>query len=80
MVYRETTFLLGGAITIALGIALAAGLVWAGAGVEYVSAYLAVVLAFVLGAFFVYVSRAEARARRAMVGPEGVVPQPPSRP
>lgn len=61
---RESTFSIGGLLTIGLGVALAAGLVWAGAGVEYVSAYLAAALGVVLGSFFVYAGGAEARERR----------------
>jgi hypothetical protein len=63
-VQRETTFQLGGALTIALGLALAAGLVWAGAGLDYVSAYLGAGFGVLLGSFFVYVGGAEARVRR----------------
>src|SRR5208282_3809912 len=53
---RETTFWIGGFLTIGLGLALAVGLGWAGAGVEYSSAYFAVALAMVLGSFFIYVA------------------------
>ena len=61
---RETTFWLGGALTIALGLALAAGLVWAGAGVDYATAYLGAGIGVLFGAFFIYVGGAEARERR----------------
>ena len=60
---RETTFLIGGALTFGLGIALGAGLFWAGAGVEYIDAWLASGLAMGFGAFFVYVARDEHRDR-----------------
>ncbi len=49
---------------IAMGIALAAGLVWAGAGWQYAGGWLSAVLAVGLGAFFVQVGRAEGRERR----------------
>jgi hypothetical protein len=67
MVLRETTFLLGGALTIGLGVALAAGLVWAGAGAAYFSAYIGCGLAVLLGSFFLYVGSAEGRERRAFL-------------
>ncbi|MCI4342766.1 MAG: hypothetical protein L3J92_01430 [Thermoplasmata archaeon] len=60
---REKTFWIGGALTIGLGLAFAVGLVWAGAGVEFSSSYLAVAFALVLGSFFLYVAGAEARER-----------------
>jgi hypothetical protein len=63
-VLRETTFWLGGVITIALGLSFAVGLVWAGAGLDFVSAYLGVAFALGLGSFFIYVGAAEARERR----------------
>ncbi|HYA57013.1 MAG TPA: hypothetical protein VEH57_00885 [Thermoplasmata archaeon] len=61
---RETTFLVGGALTIALGVALGAGLLWAGAGWDYVGAWLAAGMAVGFGWFFVYVARDEGRQRR----------------
>jgi len=64
---RETTFWIGGALTIGLGLALAAGLVWAGAGVEFASAYLGAGFGVLLGSFFIYVGGAEARERRAFL-------------
>jgi hypothetical protein len=60
---RETTFLIGGALTIALGVLLGFGLFLAGAGVEYVDAWLASGIAVGFGAFFLYVARAEHRDR-----------------
>lgn len=60
---RETTFRMGGLLTIGLGAALAIGLVWAGAGVEYLEAWLASAIAIGFGAFFVYVARDEHRDR-----------------
>ena len=56
---RETTFFIGGWITVTLGILLAFGLYVSGAGVEFVDAWLASGLAVGFGAFFLYVSRAE---------------------
>lgn len=71
-VLRETTFLLGGALTIALGVGLAAGLVWAGAGWIFFEAYLSAVLAVGLGSFFLYVASAEGASRRQrLADPEG---------
>jgi hypothetical protein len=61
---RETTFWIGGALTIGLGVALAAGLVWAGAGPGYASAYLGAGLGVLLGGFFLFVGREEGAARR----------------
>ena len=60
---RETTFWIGGALTFALGVALAVGLYWAGAGVEYFDAWLASALALGFGVFFVHVAREEHRDR-----------------
>jgi len=60
---RETTFLIGGALTVGLGVALAGGLFWAGAGAEYSDAWLASAMAMGLGGFFVYVARDEHRDR-----------------
>jgi len=62
--FRETTFRVGGAVTIALGVALAAGLLWAGAGLEYLDAWLAAAFAVVIGAFFLHVAAEERRFRR----------------
>ncbi len=64
MVLRETTFLIGGALTIGLGVALGYGLYYAGAGLYYFGAWLAVGIAVGLGAFFIYVGRAEGEDRR----------------
>jgi hypothetical protein len=61
---RESTFLIGGALVIALGVALAAGLVWSGAGWAYFNGWIAAGIAIGLGAFFVYVARQEGRVRR----------------
>ncbi|HTT16761.1 MAG TPA: hypothetical protein VMH49_05340 [Thermoplasmata archaeon] len=60
---RSTTFFLGGGVVIALGLALGAGLWWAGAGVAYATAWLAAGIAVGLGSFFVAVGR-QARAYR----------------
>ena len=68
MVLRETTFVIGGALTIALGLALGAGLFWAGAGFEYLDAWLAAGIAVGFGAFFVYVGRSEGAERRRTLG------------
>jgi hypothetical protein len=60
---RETTFLIGGVLTVALGVLLGAGLYLAGAGVEYFDAWLASGIAVGFGAFFLYVARDEHRDR-----------------
>ncbi|MGA8710315.1 MAG: hypothetical protein WB786_03680 [Thermoplasmata archaeon] len=60
---RETTFGIGGILTIALGVLFAAGLFLAGAGFEYASAWLACGIAVGFGAFFLYVARDEHRDR-----------------
>ncbi|HTS33330.1 MAG TPA: hypothetical protein VMI55_05265 [Thermoplasmata archaeon] len=61
---RETTFRIGGALTVALGLLLAAGLVWAGAGLDFFGGYIAAGLAVGFGAFFFWVGGAEGRERR----------------
>jgi hypothetical protein len=61
---RETTFRIGGVLTIALGVALAYGLFIAGAGIEFADAWLAAGIAVGFGAFFLYVARDEGRTRR----------------
>ena len=60
---RETTFFVGGAVVIALGVLLGFGLWYAGAGVVYWSAWLSAGISVGLGAFFLRVGR-EARAYR----------------
>lgn len=64
MVLRETTFVIGGALTIALGILLGGGLYLAGAGIALFDAWLGAGLAVGLGSFFLYVGRAERDDRR----------------
>ncbi len=61
---RETTFVLGGALVIALGVAFAAGLAWAGAGWQYAGGWAGAAFAVGFGAFCVYVGRAETADRR----------------
>jgi hypothetical protein len=76
---RETQFLVGGGLTIALGASLIGLLVWAGAGFDYFGGYLGSGLAVGFGAFFVYVGRSERRERAPLlVAPE--LPPPPSPP
>ena len=60
---RETTFWIGGMVTIALGVILAVGLYLAGAGIEFADAWLACGVAVGFGAFFLYVARDEHRDR-----------------
>ncbi|HXQ48369.1 MAG TPA: hypothetical protein VN842_01120 [Thermoplasmata archaeon] len=75
---RETTFWLGGALTIGLGLALAAGLVWAGASLDYFAGYMGVAFGVALGSFFIYVGGAEARERRAFLAEADRSSQAPS--
>jgi hypothetical protein len=70
MVLRETQFFVGGLLTIGLGLALAYGLVWAGAGFDYFGAWIAVGGAIGFGAFFLYVARDEHRNRLAFLAAE----------
>ena len=71
MVLRETQFFAGGLLTIALGVALAYGLLWSGAGAEYFGGWLAAGLSVGLGAFFLYVARDEHRTRLEYLAAEG---------
>lgn len=78
---RELTFWIGGAIAIALGAALAAGLLWAGAGLVYFDAWLAVPLAVVLGVFFLHVGSEMRRYRTQYLrAAEAGEPLPPGGP
>lgn len=63
-VLRDTTFVIGGGLVIAMGAALLLGLVWAGAGWQYASGWFGGILAIGFGAFFVQVGRAERAERR----------------
>jgi len=63
-VLRETTFVVGGGLTVALGAALVVGLALGGAGVAYFGAWLGGGLTIGMGAFCVYSGRAETRERR----------------
>ena len=74
MVLRETQFFVGGLAIIALGLALGYGLFWAGAGWNFFGAWLAVGFSVGFGAFFLYVARAEHRARLAYLAAEGLGP------
>lgn len=60
---RETTFRIGGALTVALGAGLAYGLYSAGAGIDFLDAWLAAGISVGFGAFFLYVAHDEARTR-----------------
>jgi hypothetical protein len=79
---RETTFRLGGALTIALGGALAAALYLAGAGWVFFDAWLGAGLCVGFGVFFLYVAEDEGRTRREQLrtleapspGPPGARP------
>jgi uncharacterized membrane protein len=78
---RETTFLLGGAIAIGLGILLAGGLLGARGGWPFLDGWLSAAFSVVIGGFFVHVAREERRYRaeylRAL---EAGVPPPPGGP
>lgn len=71
---RETTFAIGGALTIALGVLLDIGLYFAAAGIEYLDAWLAGGIAVGLGAFFLYIARGEHRERLAFLRNAGAAP------
>jgi hypothetical protein len=75
---RETIFLIGGVLVIGLGIALAAGLLWARAGWWYVGPWTGVPVAVGLGSFFIYVSREEGAERRRFLAGYGPEARPPS--
>jgi hypothetical protein len=75
---RETTFWIGGVLTVALGVLLGAGLFYAGAGAEFANAWLACALAVGFGAFFLYVARSEHRARLAFLAESAN--EPPEKP
>lgn len=80
---RETTFRIGGALTVALGVGLAYGLYLAGAGIDFFDAWLAAGISVGFGAFFLYVAHDEARARREYlrsVEPSSELPSAPRRP
>ena len=64
---RETTFWIGGLLTMALGVLLALGLFFAGAGFEFADAWLGCGIAVGFGGFFLYVSREEHRDRLAFL-------------
>jgi hypothetical protein len=75
--FRETTFRIGGVLTIALGVALAWGLFLVGAGIEFADAWLGAGIAVGFGAFFLYVARDEALSRREFLRAseeEGIAP------
>jgi len=75
---RETTFWVGGILTIGLGVALVAGLAWAGAGWDYLDAWLASGMAVGFGAFFLSVGRGEHLERlRFLAETEKTPPTPP---
>ena len=75
---RETTFFVGGALVIALGVALGIGLEVSGAGLGYWSAWLSAGIAVGLGAFFLRVGREARTFRRRWLQDvaEGRVPPP----
>ncbi|MFZ0699636.1 MAG: hypothetical protein WAN74_05560 [Thermoplasmata archaeon] len=64
---RETAFGIGGLLLVALGVAFWVALTVAGIGWDGVYLYAYVALGIGLGGFFVYVGRAERRARQAFL-------------
>lgn len=64
---RETTFRVGGALMVALGVLLGYGLYSAGVGAEFYDAWLAVPLSVFFGVFFLYVAHSEGKERRAFL-------------
>jgi hypothetical protein len=74
---RETTFWLGGLLTVALGVVFAVGLYVSGAGFDYFDAYLASGFGVGLGTFFLYVARDEHRDRLAFLASSGNEPAEP---
>jgi len=64
---RETTFLVGGGLMIALGVLLAVGLYITGGGSDAADPWLAGAMSIVLGGFFIHVARAERRDRLAFL-------------
>ncbi len=64
---RETAFVLGGALLVLLGVAFWVSLTIAGVGWDGLYLYLSTAVGVGFGAFFVYVGRAERRARRAFL-------------
>ena len=82
---RETIFAIGGYLTMALGVLLALGLVYVGAGWWYFEGYVGSAAAVGLGAFFVYVGAEARRSRRKLLAdgevgyPSGTGPPSPPR-
>lgn len=82
-VQRETTFRLGGVLTIALGVIFALALLLSGAGWTFFEAWLGAGLCVGFGAFFLYVARDEGRTRREFLSSsegEGDAIKPPRGP
>jgi hypothetical protein len=79
---REMTFVVGGTLVVGLGVALAAGLAWAGAGWFFFQAWVGAAVAVGLGGFFVSVGVAERRERCRLLrefergAPPGAPPRP----
>lgn len=81
MTRRTTAFLAGGAVMIAVGALLAAGLWWARAGWEFVQVWLAAAIAIGLGGFWIQVGRDARRfAREYLDAAEEGRPLPPGGP
>lgn len=75
---RETTFWVGGILTIALGVVLAVGLYFAGAGLEFFDAWAGCGISVAFGVFFMHVARDEHRHRLAFLAEaEKEPPEPP---
>ena len=61
---RETTFRIGGALTIALGVVFAVALYLSGAGWTFFDAWMGCAICVGFGLFFLSVAHDEARTRR----------------
>jgi hypothetical protein len=79
-VARETTFVLGGSLVIAMGVAFMAGLWWSGAGWGFAGAWLGAILAVGFGVFFVQVGRGERQERLRFLRSYDAEPTSTSRP
>jgi hypothetical protein len=81
MVSRETTFFVGGVLSVALAVLLGIGLAWSGAGLAYGGIWLAAAICAGFGAFFLYVGRDLHRYRQEYLAAiEAGRPPPPGGP
>ncbi len=78
---RETTFRVGGALTIALGVVFALALYLSGAGWTFFDAWVGCAFCVGFGLFFLYVAHDEGRTRREfLASAESLPDQPPAPP